>query len=124
MKCTVIAAIVVALALASCGGKKDAPASGSASDTGSGGASASWLRRLSSGPAALPPECAAWKDAMARFTSCPGIPADARDALGRGFAATMAGWSSLGADDRAALGATCASGLQGIKAQLDANHCP
>jgi hypothetical protein len=116
--------IAIVVALASCGGKKDAPASGSASGSGSGGASGTWFGRLTSRSAALPPECTAWKDAMDRLTSCASVPADARDALAHGFAATTSRWSSLGADDLAALGATCASGLQGIRAQLDANHCP
>jgi hypothetical protein len=113
--------IVFALlvASASCGGKHDASASGSASGSRPG---AAWLQRIAAG--ALPQACSAWKDAIARYAACTTAPADARAAIQHAFDATAARWASLGADDRAALGSSCESGLQGINAQLAEVRCP
>jgi hypothetical protein len=95
-----------------------------AAETGSNPPAPPSLASVVKGARAAPPlpdACNAWTAAMARYVACARVPADVRDAIAKAFAATSARWASF--DDRDALGDACATGLDGVQAQLGAAGC-
>lgn len=104
MKLRMLLVVAVAtLSLASCKDKKAAPGA-----TG----------EQAPANAALPPECVAYRDAIAKLADCNALPVATRDALKKAYEAAAAKWVDVPPDGRAALGNSCKAGVEAINKTL------
>ena len=63
----------------------------------------------------LLPECAAWRDAITKLSSCDKLSAQTRDTLKQAYDTAAAGWTNVPAEGKAALAQACKAGVDTVK---------